>query len=388
MSMSKKSSKIYRYQLSGSQKKSGVNLWRFVFNGTEKGTGQERKFFIELYMLNQFLSPNEALLGFKSRVSISAEDLHNVLAGTVSAQNIKSETFVIPSYIALRAGVLGTGAKQVCSYSASKEVSISPSSFNIQGKNFSFDSEKIYGSIECSPGEINEKPELLCDSGSFSWDLRYEIRTDFYKGYSDKKVSWFPVGAKTVFSGSVSLDGKVYDVMPSASCGYIDRYFGKDLAFPWVHISSTKLTSIISGKTLTNSTFAIQGVFENQISAVLDIEGNSFVFEPKNGKKTEKAVWNFSEMPENKEGEDLHWTISLNKKSYVVDIDVFCTSSKMYVKTVEMSEGKRAVLKVLSGGTGTGEIRVYRRIKKNLELIEHAKVSNVLCEFGQKEIPV
>ena len=115
MNVSKKSSKINRYQLAGSQKKNGLNIWRFVFNGTEKITGRERKFFIELSMLNSGLSPDEAVLGFKARVNISAEDLQNVLAGSVSAKNIQSESYVVPSYIVLRAGVLGPEAKQLCS---------------------------------------------------------------------------------------------------------------------------------------------------------------------------------------------------------------------------------------------------------------------------------
>ena len=50
MAISKKSTKINRYMLSGAQKKSGVNTWRYVFTGVENTTGQERRFFIELSM--------------------------------------------------------------------------------------------------------------------------------------------------------------------------------------------------------------------------------------------------------------------------------------------------------------------------------------------------
>ena len=91
MAISKKSTKINRYMLSGAQKKSGVNTWRYVFTGVENTTGQERRFFIELSMLNPFLSPSEPVLGYKNRVKIQPEDLQNVLAGTISAQKLETE---------------------------------------------------------------------------------------------------------------------------------------------------------------------------------------------------------------------------------------------------------------------------------------------------------
>lgn len=387
MNISKKSSKINRYQLSGSQKKSGLNVWRFVFNGTEKVTGQERKFFIELSMLNPGLCTDEAVLGFKARVNISAEDLQNVLAGSVSAQSIQSESYVVPSYVAVRAGALGSDAKQVCAYSAAKDVSVSSKSFSIQGDKFSFDGEKLSGRIDYSPDDIQEHPEYLCDSGSVSWELRYEIRCDFEKGYSGKNCCWAPTGARTVFTGNFTIDGKVYEVAPKKSAGYIDRFFGKNVVFPWIHLSSNILTSIISGKTLTDSTFAVQGAFENQVSAVVDFEGKSIAFDAGKAKISDGSIWNFSEMPENNGEENLHWSVSLNNKSYVVDIDIFCPASQMYVKSVEIPEGNRNVLKMLCGGTGTGEIRLYRRFGKNLELIEHAKIASALCEYGQLEKP-
>ena len=59
----------------------------------------------------------------------------------------------------------------------------------------------------------------------------------------------------------------------------------------------------------------------------------------------------------------------------------------MYVRSIEVPEGKRKVLKMLSGGTGSGEIRLYKRIRKNLELIEQAHIAGCVCEYGQLEEP-
>lgn len=387
MAFSKKSSKNFRAQLAGVQRKSGIGTWRFVFSGIEKVTGQERKFFIELSTINPSLSPNEMLLGYKPRVNITADDLQNVLSGTLSAQKIKSESFVVPSYVVVRAGVLGAGAKQVCEYSALKDVRFGNKEFNVETANAVFTEEKLSGRMDCSPGDIQEHPEYLCSSGILSWELRYDVRRDFPEGYNGKLNSWYAVGARTVFAGVFTLDGKEYEVIPKKSAGYIDHYLGKDFVYPWFHLSSSSLTSIISGKTLTESNFAVQGIFEDRVSAVIDLEGKAVTFEANKGKRSFQAIWDFTQMPADEGGEKLHWTVSLNDKNYVVDIDVFCPAGQMYVRSAEVPEGKRKVLKMLTGGTGTGEIRLYKRIRKNLELIEHAHIAGALCEYGQLEEP-
>lgn len=387
MSISKKSSKINKYQLSGSLKKSGLNSWRFVFNGIDKLTAMERKFFIELSMLNPALSSDEVVLGFKPRINILPEDLQNVLAGTASAKNIQSESYVVPSYVVVRAGILGSGAKQVCTYVPFDKVSVSSKSFYVHSDNFSFNDEKLSGHIEHSPGDIQEHPEYLCDSGNFNWDLRYEIKSDSSEGYDGKNCFWAPTGLLAVFSGNFTVDGKVYDVIPKKSFGYIDRFYGKNVVFPWIHISSSALTSVISGKTLLNSAFAVQGIFDERLSAVINIEGKSVIFDASKGKHSFVSKWNFSQVPENDSEETLHWSLSFHNKSYVVDIDIFCPSAQMYVKSVEIPEGNRKLLKMLCGGTGNGEIKVFKKIKKNLELIEHNRVVHALCEYGQEEEP-
>lgn len=387
MAISKKSSKINRYQLNGSLKKNGLNNWRFVFNGVEKVTGQEKKFFIEFSMLNPGLSPEEAVLGFKPRVNISADDLQNVLAGSVSAKSIQSEAYVVPSYVVVRAGVLGIGAKQVCSYAAAKNFSMDQKKFFVEAEKFYFDEEKLSGRMDCSPGDVQEHPEYLCDSGILSWELRYEIRRDYAEGYSSKSSSWFPTGARTVFAGVFTIDGKEYEVLPKKSAGYIDRFWGKGVSFPWIHLSSTNLTSVISGKTLSESSFAVQGIYDNRVSAVVDLEGKSVVFDASKGKRSFEAIWDFTQMPESEGNEKLHWTVSLHNKTYVVDIDIFCPAGQMYVRSLELPEGSRKVLQMLCGGTGTGEIRLYKRIRKTLELIEHAHITSALCEYGQEELP-
>lgn len=387
MVVSKKSLKTNRYMLGGAQKKNGVNTWRYVFTGIENATGQERRFFIELSMLNPSLSPSEPILGYKNRVKIQPEDLQNVLAGTISAQKLETENIETPSYVVVRVGSFGAGAKQCCLYSSIKNIRNNPKNFEISVETCFFSADRLIGHIDVSPGDLQNHPEYMCDSGMISWDLHYEIRKDFEKGYKTKNYSWFATGTRSVFAGSITIDGKVYNVIPKKSFGYMDRNYGKNTSYPWVHLSSSNLTSIITGKTLQESSFVVQGIYDGRVSVIVDFEGNQVAFEAQKSLRSYETHWNFTQSPENDSQEKLHWTISVHNKKYVIDIDIFCIAPLMFVRSFELPEGNRNILKVLSGSEGTGEIRLYKRIHKNLELIEHAEIAGALCEFGQKEEP-
>ncbi len=380
MSVTKKCIKANRYQLNGALKKNGVNIWRYTFNGIETSTGLERKFFVELSMINPYLSQNEVVLGFKSRMNISADDLQNVLAGTASAQKIQSESILTPSYVVVRAGVLGAGAKEMCEYHCIRQVEIAPKEFQVKVGNCLFTEEKISGRMDVSLSELHEQPELLCNPGIISWELRYDIRSSFDDGFENRDYTWLATGARTVFAGTITLDGKEYNVIPKKSFGYLDRKWGKTLPSTWIHLSSCNLTSMISGKTLTESSCAVQGMYDEKMVVLSDFEGKKIAF-------SGNSIYEFSQLPESEEGEKLHWTVSANNKSYVIDIDIFTIADLMFVRSIELPDGGRKILKVLSGGTGSGEIRLYKKIKKNLELIEHAKIQNCLCEYGKIELP-
>jgi hypothetical protein len=92
-------------------------------------------------------------------------------------------------------------------------------------------------------------------------------------------------------------------------------------------------------------------------------------------------------MPPDEEGGKLHWSVSADTKKWVIDIDIMCPVKELFVRNIELPEGGRKIMKQLVGGTGTGEIRLYHHVGKNLELIEDAHIADALCEFGQPEAP-
>ncbi|HAH63311.1 MAG TPA: hypothetical protein DCL73_14585 [Treponema sp.] len=383
----KKNDSSRKIRLNNALKRNGAVWRRFIFNGLEAETGRERMFFVELELLNPFLSPDEAVLGFKSRTKISEEDLQYALAGTKAAYDLEAESFVNPSYVAVRAGAFGEHARQLCSYYPIKQTSGTLHSGRIEAGKCVFSNERISGVISCTAEELHEHPEYLCDDGIISWDLSYEIQYSFPAGYAKKTDMWIPGGARTIFAGMVTLDGQKFHVVPKTSHGYIELHAGHTLPLPWVHMSSSSLTSLISGRTLFNSCFTVQGLYESRLAVAVTLEDNSIMIKAGGGRHTVNPVWECTEMPPDEEGGKLHWSVSADTKKWVIDIDIMCLIKELFVRNIELPEGGRKVMKQLVGGTGTGEIRLYHHVGKNLELIEDAHIADALCEFGQLEVP-
>lgn len=387
MKSNTKISNDYKFGLTGAKKKLGINNWRFVFNGVNTSTGAEQMFYIEFEMLNPWTSSDAVQLGFKPRVSISAEDLQYALAGTDSAKNLSTEAIVQPSYCAVRVGTFGVEGKQLCSYYPVKQVKFSSKPFEIIVDNKYFNDNKIGGFINVPDEEKAAHPELLCDAGYAKWDISYSVKKDYKNGYKSDLLRWFPFGLQTVFSGTMHFDGNEYAIDPKRCCGYSERFWGKGVPEPYFHLSAANLTSVISGKTLFESSFAVNGIFDERVSFIGKFEDIDIELCADGSKRQFSVVWDCAQMPENENPEEnlLHWSASLNSKEWVIDIDVFCKIRELNNRTIELPEGQRQVLNLLEGGTGTGEIKLYKHIGNTLEQIEHATLAKVFCEFGHIE---
>ncbi|MBR7063744.1 MAG: hypothetical protein IKI31_01105 [Treponema sp.] len=384
MAVSKKNVFCSKFKPSSSLKKTGISLIRYVFSALEVESGAERLFFIELELLNPFLSPDAVVLGFKNRVSISEDDLQYALAGTEAAHNLHSEYIRTPSYVVVRVGALGKSPVQLCKYFSMGDIGNVFRLVPFNSSDCVFSDEKLSGNISYSESDVLEHPEFFSDAGTVTWDLRYEIQHAFGAGFDKNGEAWIPCGGRVSFAGSISLNGNEYRVIPKSSCGYIDINFAKTLPAPYFHISASNLTSLISGKTLFDSCFTVQGLYAENIFSSICLEGSEICINQKS-EKILKSMWQCSRSPSSEEDEKLHWSVSLDTKKWVIDIDVFCNASELFVKNIELPEGNRKLMKILTGGNGTGEIRLYRHVGKNLEIIENIHIANALCEFGQIE---
>ena len=58
---------------------------------------------------------------------------------------------------------------------------------------------------------------------------------------------------------------------------------------------------------------------------------------------------------------------------------------RLMVRDVELPEGSRKTLSLVSSSSGTGEIKLYKVHKNTLEQIEDFRITKALCEFGRIE---
>lgn len=380
-----------KYMLKGSLKKNGFDCWRLVTNAISNVTGEEKTFFIEYYIVNPSVSPDECLLGFKNRFKKTAADLQYALAGTQSTQSVTSQTFVQPSFLMVRAGVFAENGRHVSAYYPCSQLNIGTNDFlicvgNGELKESILSDDFTQGRVKVLPEFLMENPEYLCDAGEIMWDLRFDKKIGFLPDYRGKGIHWAAFGAKTSFSGRILFNGEEFTVYPGISFGYFDKNWGKAFVNPFFHLSSSNFTSNISGMNLSSSCFAVQGEFNKKLSVLVQVEGKKIQFHADRHRNYE-VTYDFLKMPENEEDVKLHWTVSAHNKKYVIDVDIFSSVKAVSVRDFECPEGGRKVLKVLGGANGTGELRIYKKIVKNLELIEDVKIANCLCEYGNIEYP-
>ena len=119
-------------------KKLGVNLFRFVFSGTKKSDLSEKRFFVELELLNPHVSPNVPVFGYAPKTNVNPEDLQEILLGKTSQKTYSGEDIETPSYCAIRFGVLGTKSKLLCAYFPFNKLYFFQHPFKIEVGKFSF----------------------------------------------------------------------------------------------------------------------------------------------------------------------------------------------------------------------------------------------------------
>lgn len=379
------SRRINQYVLNGTLRQEGFERWRYVFSAVGRTSGQEKKCFVELYIVNPGLSPKSIVIGQKFQPKISESDLQYMFSGSDSALSAQNDAAAVPSYVLVKAGCFGRGGKQLNTFVPSQQFTFIRNSETFKAGDCLFGADCLSGSILVSAQELRARPELMCNSGAIDWNLKYKSVITSKPLYNRKKSFFIPLGVKSLFSGSIRIDGEEFVVQPQKSDGYIDKSWGERPNSSYFHLSSSRITSVITGKPLLNSCFAVEGEFDGSLRAVLDFEGKYYYLARNSFFRRDCIIHDCSQMPESNDGEKVHWSVSIHKGKIVVDIDVYCRIDEMFVRDYEMPAGKKSVLKILGGGTGKGEIRIYKKIGRNLEILEHGTIYDAVCEFGQVE---
>lgn len=385
MSVSKKALKANNYKLTkNSLKRCGFDRWRWVFNAINAASGEERCFFIEISVLNPALNSDRVVFYEAPSEKIASADLQAALTGNLDLP--EAENKVLPSYCCVCSGILGKSPRRLTRYIPACEFSFKKNGFDIKADACMFGENSLSGVQEVTRADCRRLPQgERSDAGKMEWNLKYETFFDSAPVSSKKAFSWYASGIKTQFSGRVTFDGDEFVVSPDNSFGYADKTWGCEMPFPFLHISSSRMTSIFTGKIMRDSAFALECNLDGKVVVLSKFGEKEFSFGSKKKIKKYESTWRCVRSPSNSGGEELHWSVSINSKKYILDVDVFSSANELIIKDYDLPQGDGALLKVVSGASATGEIRLYRQIQKTLELIQHAKIVSAVAEYGVRD---
>ena len=364
-----------QFMLVGQFASEGYDWWWHSFSGHHAQTGERRTFFIEFFCCNPELGGNEPVFGQLPE---------------------NREAKRRPSYVMVKAGCWGEGAKQLHRFFGWNEAEVGAGvPFYVQADDCLCCETDLIGRVSVSAEDAAAHPEWMCDAGTMLWDLKVDKQIAFNVGYGASaplrtiqafEMFWHAEGIKTAYSGTVVVDGETYIVSPETCYGYADKNWGSDFTSPWVWLSSCNLVSTISGKRLENSAFEIGGgrpvvlghALDRKLLGCINYEGTAHEFNFSKfwtGPTTAFDCW---------ETEDaLYWHVDQQTRTARMITDVTCPKSEMLLVNYESPDGAKRHNRLWNGGTGIGRVQLLEKRGGAFELVDDLRAATIGCEFGE-----
>ena len=361
--------------LRGPLARCGYDWWWHSFTAQDAETGEDKAFFIEFFVCNPALAEDEPVLG---------QLPENKAEGRR------------PSYLMVKAGCWGEGHCQLHRFFAWKDVYMhADAPYRIEAGDCLASEEWLRGSIQITAEEAEQHPEWMCDAGSLSWDLTIDKQIAFNVGYGASKplrtieafsMFWHAEGMKSAFTGTVTLNGRLYKVTPDKCYGYCDKNWGRDFTTPWVWLSSNCLTSRLTGQRLENSAFDIGGgrpkiyflPLDRRLLGVFYYEGKEYDFNFSHLWLNVKTQFAFEE------GEDeVHWFVLQETRHAVMETEIHCQKKDMLLINYEAPNGSKRHNRLWNGGNGWGTIRLYDKKGGRPVLVDEIEATHIGCEYGE-----
>lgn len=361
--------------LTGSFATCGYDWWWHSFTAVNELTGEEKPFFIEYFLCNPALAEDEPVLG-----QLPAN----------KAQKKK------PSYLMVKAGCWGKNHKQLHRFFAWKDVEIQKMApYHVKAGDCYASDTELRGSVKVLPETCEQHPEYMCDAGNMRWELKVDKKIAFNVGYGAGRLFraikafemyWHVEGMKTLYSGTITLDGERYLVRPETSYGYADKNWGRGFTSPWVWLSSNHMVSNLTGKQLKNSVFDIGGgrpkVFfvplNRKLLSAFWYEGKEYEFNFSKfwmGTKTRFAC--------HETKEEIIWRVVQENHKAIMKTEVHCRKEEMLLVNYEAPDGSKRHNRLWNGGNGTGRILLYEKVDGEKRLVDDINVYNIGCEYGE-----
>lgn len=331
--------------------KNGFQVYRHFFTGYNKLTSESVPFFIEVFLQNYGLHSKKI----------------------ISSSSLKDDKNSKPCYVLLRVACLGKTPKQILQVYSTDQVSYSRKGFELRLLDNIFTDSQIVGSVSV----INTNSIIngfYSDCGVVKWNLRVNKTI---KSTLKNATKWYVGGIKSYFEGKLTWDNKEYLVIPEKSFGYIDSFWGNQLINPLVNVFTTNLVTQITGKRLQKSVLAANGFLgkskTKKIIIIFNYENTEYIYN-KSFITKDKVTYNYSE-----DESFYHFSITAQNKKSLLDIDLFLPKDQILPMKYENPQGlnnNKNNFSFVIGSNCHGEIRLYKKVGKSLEIVEHARVEN------------
>ena len=357
----------------------GYDWWWHSFTAQDAETGEDKPFFIEFFVCNPALGEDEPVLG-------------QLPANQEAGRR--------PSYLMVKAGCWGEDHCQLHRFFAWKDVDIHMDApYHVKAADCEAGENILKGSICITQEEAQEHPEWMCDAGELTWDLTIDKQIAFNVGYGASKplrdaeafaMYWHAEGMKSAFSGTITYNGRKYDVIPDRSFGYADKNWGRDFTSPWVWLSSNCLKSKKTGVMLKNSVFDIGGgrpkiyfvPLDRRLLGVFYYEGKEYDFNFSHMWLNVKTEFSFDE-----DDEQVHWHVRQENSHAVMESEIHCRKKDMLLANYEAPDGTKKHNRLWNGGNGWGTIKLYDKKRGELVLVDEVEATHIGCEYGEYSEP-
>lgn len=364
-----------RFMLTGGLAHKGYDWWWHSFTAHHAVTGEERAFFIEFFLVNPALGGPEPLFGMAPDGSRDGRQ---------------------PSYLMVKAGTWGTGAKQLHRFFGWDHVEVGHDvPYWVAADDCVASETDLVGRVAVTAADAEAHPEWMSDAGDLAFDLHIDKQIAFNVGYGASEpirtteafqMFWHAEGIKTAYNGDVFLDGERYLVDPDTCFGYADKNWGSDFTTPWVWLASCDLTSRLTGKRLENSALEIGGgrpkvgpfALDRKLLGELVYEGEPYEF-------NFSKLWTGSQTHFWCREEDTHLVWHVEQETFTARLitDIECPKADMLLIRYEAPDGQARHTRLWNGGTGTGRVQLYERNEHDWVLIDDIDVAHVGCEYGE-----
>lgn len=362
-------------QLYGQQSMFGYDWWWHSFTAKNERTGEDRQFFIEFFLINPGRGGDEPVLG--------------------QLRENKRNWFR-PSYLMVKCGAWGRKAVQLHRFFGWNKIDVKwKAPFAIMADDCFLNETETSGSVSITPEEAQAHPEWMCGAGEMSWDLKIDKKIAFNVGYGAGRLlrklqlfemSWHAEGMKTEFTGEVTYNGERYIVSPETCRGYADKNWGRNFTSPWVWLSSSDLTSELTGKKLENSVFDIGGgrpklgkiTFKGKLLSAFWYEGKEYEFNFSKFWTGVKTKFSCHETDF-----ELNWHVEQWNRRDKIICDITCNKSDMLLINYEAPTGQKRHNRLWNGGNGRGTLQLFHKG----ELVDRIAVKTCGCEYGEFGAP-